>query len=82
LRCVTPIEKDAVAGTIESQFEQIPDEHEIRKLLMGIDEIWSVNTAGLERESVIFTNQILPQVDYTTLCSLNVQTNEFWRVAH
>ena len=76
------LEKDAVAGTIESQFEQIPDEHEIRKLLIGIDEVWAANTAGLESESVIFTNQIVPQLDYTTICSLNIHTDDFWRVSH
>jgi hypothetical protein len=76
------LEKDAVSGTIEKQFEQVPNEHEIKELLVGIDEIWSVNTAGLESEKVIFTNQIMPRVDYTTICSLNVRTDDFWRVPH
>jgi hypothetical protein len=74
------LEKDAVAGTVENQFEQIPENHEIRKLLVGIDEIWSVNTAGLERENVIFTNLVMPRFDRATICSLNFQTGEFWRV--
>jgi hypothetical protein len=74
------LEKDAVAGTIENQFEQIPEDHEIRKLMAGIDEIWSANTAGLERENVIFTNLVMPRFDRATICSLNVQTGEFWRV--
>jgi hypothetical protein len=74
------LEKDAVAGTIENQFEQIPENHEIRKLMVGIDEIWSANTAGLERENVIFTNLVMPRFDRATICSLNVQTGEFWRV--
>jgi hypothetical protein len=73
------LEKDAVAGRIESQFEQIPDEHEIKKLLAGIDEIWSVHTAGLQNENVIFTNQIMPN-NFSTFCSLHVLTDEFWRV--
>lgn len=72
------LEKDAVAGTIESQFEQIPDDHEINKLLVGIDEIWSVHTAGLESEGVIFTNQIMPS-NFSTCCSLHVHTDDFWR---
>jgi hypothetical protein len=74
------LEKDAVAGTIESQFEQIPEDHEVRKSLAGIDEVWSVNTAGLESESVIFTNQVVPCFDRATICSLNVNSGEFWRV--
>jgi hypothetical protein len=36
---VLTLEKDAVAGTIENQFEQIPENHEIKKLMVGIDEI-------------------------------------------
>jgi hypothetical protein len=74
------LEKDAVAGTIESQFEQIPKDHEVRKLLLDIDEIWSANTAGLERENVIFTNLVIPTFDRSTICSLNVPTGTFWRL--
>jgi hypothetical protein len=74
------LEKDAVSGTIENQFEQIPENHEIRKLMVGIDEIWSANTAGLERENMIYTNLVMPRFDRATICSLNVQTGEFWRV--
>jgi hypothetical protein len=74
------LEKDAVAGTIEDQFEQIPDNHKIRELMVGIDEIWSTNTAYLERESVIFTNLIIPRFDRATICSLNIHTGEFWRL--
>jgi hypothetical protein len=74
------LEKDAVAGTIESQFEQIPRDHEVKKLLLEIDEVWSANTAGLEREDVIFTNLVMPRFDRATICSLNVRTGEFWRV--
>lgn len=76
------LEKDAAAGTIESQFEQLPDEPEIRALLAGIDEIWSLNTAGLESEGVIFTNRVTPPTDRNfTFCSLNVLTGEFWRAS-
>lgn len=74
------LEKDAVAGTIESQFEKIADNHEIRNLLLGIDEIWSANTAGLEREAVLFTNLLWPQLDRATICSLNMRTGRFWRL--
>jgi hypothetical protein len=74
------LEKDAVAGTIENQFEQIPENHEIKKLMVDIDEIWSVNTAYLERENAIFTNLIMPRFDRATICSLNVHTGEFWRL--
>jgi len=74
------LEKDAVAGTIESQFDQIPKDHEVRKLLSDIDEIWSANTAGLERENVIFTNLVMPRFDRATICSLDVRKGKFWRV--
>ncbi len=70
------LEKDAVAGTIECQFEQLPEEKEIKALLASIDEIWVVNTAGLTRENVIFTNRL----GCRNFCSLNVVTDEFWRV--
>jgi hypothetical protein len=76
------LEKDSIAGTIERQFEQLPDDHEVRSLLAGIDQVWSVNTAALESENVIFTNQIQPPTkDNCNCCSLNVQTGKFWRVA-
>lgn len=74
------LEKDAVAGTIESQFEQIRAEHEIRNLLSGIDEIWSANSAGVEREGVLFTNLLWPHFDRATICSLNIRTGRFWRL--
>lgn len=74
------LEKDAAAGTIENQFEQVPAEHEIRGLLPSIDEVWSANTAGLERESVLFTNLLWPRFDRATICSLNIQTGGFWRL--
>jgi hypothetical protein len=74
------LEKDAVAGTIESQFEQIAADHEVRNLLLSIDEIWSANTAGLEREAVLFTNLLWPQLDRATICSLNIRTGRFWRL--
>jgi hypothetical protein len=75
------LEQDNVAGTIESQFGQIPEDHEIRKLLRDIDEIWSVKTFALETENVIFTNLLVPSMpwfDPATFCSLNVQTGKFW----
>jgi len=74
------LEKDAVAGTIENQFEQVPEDHEIKNLLLDIDEVWSANTAGLECENVIFTNLVMPRFDRATICSLNVRTGEFWRL--
>jgi len=81
-RKILLLEKDAVAGTIESQFEQLPDAPEIKALLAGIDEIWSVNTAGLDSEGVIFTDRIMPTDRDRTLCSsLNVLTEELWRAS-
>ena len=71
-------EKDAIAGTIESQFEQLPDDPEFRGLVALIDEIWSANTSYLESEETIFTNQVWPDV-YTNRCSLNLRTGKFWR---
>jgi hypothetical protein len=76
------LEKDSIAGTIERQFEQLPDNPEVTSLLAGIDQIWSVNTVALESEKVIFTNQIWPPVEGNrNCCSLNLETEKFWRVA-
>jgi hypothetical protein len=72
------LEQDHVAGTIEHQFEQIPGDHEIRKLLRDIDEIWSAKTFALETENVIFTNLLMPWFDPATICSLNFRTGRFW----
>jgi hypothetical protein len=74
------LEKDAVAGMIESQFEQLPQDPELTALLDRVDEIWSVNTAGLETESIIFTNRVKPTSE-RSFCSLNVLTGEFWQVS-
>jgi hypothetical protein len=76
------LEKDAVAGTIEGQFEQLPDEPEIKSLLAGIDQVWRVNTAVLRSENVIFANQVMPPIESNgNLGSLNLQTGRFWRVS-
>ena len=69
-----------MAGTIESQFEQVKDSDEVRQLLRGIDEIWTTNTAGLQRENVIFTNKLWPERDRSTICSLDISTDRFWQV--
>lgn len=74
------LEKDASAGTIEGQFEQLPDEPGIRSFLARVDEIWRVNTVALESENVISANQIWPSTqDNSNWCSLNLQTEEFRR---
>jgi hypothetical protein len=72
------LEKDAIAGTIESQFEKLPITPEILSILRQIDEIWSVNTVSAETESVIFTNDVWPTLR-TSVGSLNLNTGEFWR---
>jgi hypothetical protein len=72
------LEKDAVAGTIERQFEQLPGD--FSNLLCKIDEVWSANTSNLKTEGVVFTNQIWPDVRAFT-CSLNMQTGKFWQKA-
>jgi hypothetical protein len=74
------LEKYAIAGTIESQFEKLPMTPEIQEMLQKIDAIWSVNTAGFEFESVIFTNDIWPTLR-TMVGSLNLVTNEFWQLS-
>jgi len=75
------MEKDAVAGTVEHQFEQLPDTTEVRALLSAIDQVWSVNTVSLGTDGVIFANQVMPLIwDHSNCCSLNVETDDFWRV--
>jgi hypothetical protein len=76
------LEKDAVAGTVEAQFELLPDEPKVQAWLDSIDEIWTVDTAGLDSEDVIFTNQILPPLsDHANFCSLELATDKFWQVS-
>ncbi len=72
------LEKDAVAGTVESQFGQLPQTAEVGELLRQIDAIWMVNSCYIESESMIFTNDIWPTLR-KTVCSLNLETGEFWR---
>lgn len=75
------LEKDAAAGTIEAQFELLPDDPRIHSLLNSIDEIWAMNSAALESEDIIFTNQIFPPLyDHANYCSLQLITGEFWQV--
>jgi hypothetical protein len=75
------LEKDAVAGTIESQYEQVMNDESVQTLVGTIDAIWAVITAALERENVIFTNPIHPcEDDDRSFCSLKVNTGEFWQV--
>lgn len=71
-------EKDAVAGTVESQFGQLPATAEIEELLRQVDAIWMVNSCYIEPESKIFTNDIWPTLR-ETVCSLDLETGEFWR---
>jgi hypothetical protein len=73
------LEKDAAAGRVERQLEQVLDEPEIKSLLAGIDQIWSVNTVALATDNYIFTNQVVPPIDNANCCSLNLQTGRFWR---
>jgi len=76
------LEKDAVAGTVEAQFDLLPDDPRIQGLLNSIDQIWTVNTAALESEDVIFTNQIYPPLyDNGNYCSLTLGTDKFWQVS-
>jgi hypothetical protein len=76
------LEKDAVSGTVEAQFDLLPEEGRIETLLNSIDQIWTVNTAALESEDVIFTNQIYPPIyDNVNYCSLVLGTNKFWQVS-
>jgi hypothetical protein len=71
------LEKDAVAGTIESQFEKLPMTPEVQSMLKRIDEIWSVNTVSLESH-FIFANDVWPTLR-TLVGSLNLDTGEFWQ---
>jgi hypothetical protein len=81
-RKILLLEKDAAAGTIESQFGKVHDLPEVKVLLAGVDEVWSVNTACLVTENVIFTNRIAPlPTDRRLSCSLNVLTGSFWQVS-
>lgn len=75
------LEKDAVAGTAESQFERLPETEEVETLLSQISAVWTVNTCYIESESVVFTNDVWPTLR-KTVCSLNLKTGEFWQAPH
>jgi hypothetical protein len=67
---------------VEAQFELLPDEPKVQGWLGSIDEIWTVNTAGLDPEQVIFTNQILASLhDHANFCSLELARDKFCRVS-
>lgn len=72
------LEKDAIAGTVESQFERLPNNSEIQRLLRQIDTIWGVNTAGTFSAPVIFSNDIWPTIR-TRVGSLDLSSGEFWQ---
>lgn len=72
------LEKDAIAGTIESQFEMLPNNSETQSLLQQIDMIWGVNTAGTFSAPVIFSDDIWPTIR-TMVGSLDLSTGEFWQ---
>lgn len=71
-------EQDAISGTTENQFEQLPHDPNITELLRLLDEVWSAKTACLGSEHAIFTSQIWPAVG-TNRCSLDLRTGRFWR---
>jgi hypothetical protein len=74
------LEKDGVAGTIDSQFELVKDAEEVKRLLAGIDEIWVAHTAGLQTDNAIFTHMLWPRRrDRLSIGSLDIATKEFWR---
>src|SRR5271157_196896 len=72
------LEKDAIAGTVESQFEKLPNNSETQSLLQQIDMIWGVNTAGTFSAPVIFSNDIWPTIR-TKVGSLDLSTGKFWQ---
>lgn len=71
-------ERDARAGTIENQFEQLHADPAVKGLLGLIDEVWLAKTPDLESEGVISTNQVWPRMG-TNRCSLDLRTGKFWR---
>ena len=76
------LEKDAVAGTIEAQFDQLPDEPRMHAILNSIDQIWSIKSAALESKDVILTNQIYPPLyDHANDCSLELGSDKFWQMS-
>jgi hypothetical protein len=75
------LENDSVSGSIEDQYACVRNEAGVKRLRTGVDEIWSVLTAILDSENLIFANRIDPaDDDDSSLCSLNVITGEFWRL--
>jgi hypothetical protein len=73
------LDKYAIAGTIESQFTQLPKgDARIDGLLGSIDEIWSVSTSFLETEEWIYSAQVWPRLGVFR-CGLSLRTGKFWR---
>lgn len=76
------LEMDAVAGSVADQFALVPDEPRVQAWLSSIDEIWTVNTATLESEDTIFTDQLFsPLYDRANFCSLELTTDVFRQVS-
>jgi hypothetical protein len=75
------LESDSIAGSIDDQYARVRDEASVKSLRSGVDEIWGVLTAILDRENIIFANRVDPaDDDDSSLCSLNVITGEFWQL--
>jgi hypothetical protein len=76
------LEMDAVAGSVADQFALVPDEPRVQAWLSSIDEIWTGNTATLESDDTIFTDQIFPPLyEHANFCSLELTTDAFWQVS-
>jgi hypothetical protein len=72
------LEQDAMAGSTDSQFERLPDDPFIKRLLQLIDEVWLAMTACLRSDNAIFTWQLWPAI-YVNRCSLELNTGVFRR---
>ena len=75
------LESDSVTGAIDERYACVRDDARAKSLRRDVDEVWCVLTALLDSENVIFTNRVDPEDnDDRSLCSLNVNTGEFWRL--
>jgi hypothetical protein len=75
------LESDSVSGAIDERYACVRDDARVKSLRRDVDEVWVAYTALLDSENVIFTNRIDPEDnDDCSLCSLNVNTGEFWRL--
>ncbi len=76
------LERDAVSGSVEEQFYQLPRTGQIQSLLDSIDEVWTGRYCGIGKRAGRLRQSASPLLaDNGHYCSLELTTDIFWRVS-